>query len=63
MTGIPCPRLDMGLANGLNAVPLCHQESDGKVEGRGIGGALCIPTCEVPGGIMDPEEGTDLWWP
>lgn len=49
VTGISCLRLDIDLVNGLNALSLYHHERDGKVGRSGTAGALCTPTCVVPG--------------
>lgn len=64
--GVPTRRGDwhftsqMGhqLSQRADCPALCHHERDGKVGGRGVGGVLCRPTSEAPGGAMDKEKGT-----
>ena len=52
-----CSRLELGLGNGLKALPLCHCERDGKAGGRALVELSALPHAQFPR-ISGMEGGT-----
>ena len=55
-----CSRLELGLGDGLKALPLCHCERDGKAGGRALVELSALPHAQFP--RISGHGGRDLDW-
>jgi len=52
--------LELGLGDGLKALPLCHGERDGKAGGRALAELSALPHAQFPGISQAWRQGPGL---